>query len=68
MGRPKLLPCPFCGEKPSMKNSSRLGSWYHDKKGKLTEFVQRIECKCGIKSHNLPDKSELIKFWNTRKC
>jgi Lar family restriction alleviation protein len=62
MTKPKLKPCPFCGENEYEESS--LGLWIMYPK---YPSPYRIHCRCGVDGPCAATEAGAIRLWNRRK-
>ncbi len=65
MSRAELLPCPFCGEKPYIRNYPDEDHWTHN-----VVLWNEVGCStCGISFQSPPsfnDEDSAFALWNKR--
>jgi Restriction alleviation protein Lar len=55
----ELLPCPFCGRSPVLKQTGETNYWW------IGCEISLGQHGCGV-GHSRYDKDEVIQLWNTR--
>lgn len=67
----KLLPCPFCGRKPSVRKGKRQKKdGYYPWQGKAGDWMWKPGIRCGTCKIDREFESveEAVEWWNGRKA
>ena len=68
MSRVDLLPCPFCGGRPSRSASSQMGDWgkHEVSCGDCGASTSHAECMWGGRRLRATGEGTAAEKWNTR--